>query len=407
MASSRYSICFVLTIASVISAVHSRSYAGGFAVDEQGAVAMGRANAFAAQADDPTALFYNPAGIAQLHGTQVSLGTTLISPATTFQSQASGNSTNTESVLFFPPTLYLAHEIRPSVHAGIGVFIPFGLSTEWPANWEGRYLTTFSEINTMYINPNVVWSPTPDLHLATGITYVPSSVTLRNKLDLTPSPDGDVEIKADGDGWGLNVALLTTLPAHTSLGVSFRSAVHIDYTGDGTISPLGLSAQLNSSLTLPPIFTVGIAHHGLSGLTLEADWEWVGWSTFDKIAVTSADPTFVAETPKNWRDSSSLRLGAEYPFGQSALRAGYAYDMTPVPPETIDPSLPDSDKHTFALGGGHRCGRATVDLAYMFIVSRDRRVANTLPTGPTSSFDHRGTYSAQVHELGVGFSYRF
>jgi long-subunit fatty acid transport protein len=53
-------------------------YAGGFAIDEQGAAAMGRANAFSAQADDPSALFYNPAGIGQLEGTEISVGTTFI-----------------------------------------------------------------------------------------------------------------------------------------------------------------------------------------------------------------------------------------------------------------------------------------------------------------------------------------
>src|SRR3990172_5583924 len=136
------------------------AYGGGFAVDEQGVAAMGRANAFAAQADDPTALFYNPAGIGQLHGTQFSLGTTLISPSTTLESVGSTLSTDTTAALFYPSTLYVTHEIRRDLHVGLGVFTPYGLSTEWPSTWEGRYLTTFSEINTYYINPNIAWSPT-------------------------------------------------------------------------------------------------------------------------------------------------------------------------------------------------------------------------------------------------------
>lgn len=383
--------------------------AGGFSVDEQGAAAMGMANAFAAQADDSSALFYNPAGIAQLSGTRISLGTTLISPVTTFESRSSGNSTETESALFYPPTLHLTHEIRPTVHAGVGIFVPFGLSTEWPAAWEGRYLTTFSEINTTYINPNIAWSPRPGIHLAGGLTYVPSSVTLRNRLELTPSPDGDAEIEADGDGWGYNLAVLAALPARNSLGISFRSAVKVDYTGDATFSPLGLSDGVRSSITLPPMLTVGIAHHASDHLTFEADWQWVGWSTVDKITINFDDPAFPiadVETPKNWRNSSSLRFGAERSFGKSVLRGGYAYDMTPIPPETIDPSLPDSDKHTFAIGGGHHFGRATIDLAYMFILSKDRQVDNSLPTGGTP-FDQRGKYSTRMHEVGIGLSYRF
>jgi long-chain fatty acid transport protein len=140
---------------------------------------------------------------------------------------------------------------------------------------------------------------------------------------------------------------------------------------------------------------------------LEADWQWVGWSTVDKITIDFADPASPDnETPKNWENSSSLRLGIERSFERLAFRAGYAYDMTPIPAETIDPSLPDSDKQTFALGGGYRFDRASVDLGYMFIVSRDREVRNTLPTGGTP-FNQQGKYSTRMHEVGLGFSYRF
>ena len=402
-------IMIILVVFSAISVAHGVAHAGGFGLDEQGAAAMGRANAFAAQADDPTALFYNPAGIGQLHGTQLSLGTTLISPSTTFESASSTLSTDTTAALFYPPTLYVAHEIRGDLHVGLGVFTPFGLSTEWPSDWEGRYLTTFSAINTYYLNPSIVWSPSSRVHVAAGISYVPSSVTLRSKLELSPAPDGDSEIKADGDGWGYNLALLAALPARSSIGLSFRSAVKVDYTGNATFSPLGLSDGVRSSLTFPPILTIGVANHPSDQTVLEVDLQWVGWSSIDKIAIDFSDPAFPfpdVETPKNWKDSYSLRLGAERSSERLALRAGYAWDVTPIPSETIDPSLPDSDKHTFAIGMGYRFHRAKVDLAYMYIVSKDRNVANTLPTGGTP-FDHRGKYSTQTHEVGIGFTYSF
>lgn len=396
-----------LALLSVTGVPDRHVYAGAFAVDEQGAAAMGRANAFSAHANDPTALFYNPAGIGRLEGTQVSLGTTLIAPTTTFENFVSGNSTDTEAAVFYPPTLYVTHELSSNMAAGLGVFVPFGLSTEWPDDWEGRYLTTFSEINTLYINPNLVWKSTSGLYVAAGLTFVPSDVTLRSKVP--PLPDSDMEIEADGDGWGYNLAILAPLPARTSLGVSFRSAVKVDYSGDTTLSPSGLPDQVQSSLTFPPILTVGIAHQLTEVFTIEADWNWVGWSTIDEVTIDFAGQPASGDsvTPKDWENSSSLRVGLERVFERSSLRAGYAYDVTPIPDETIDPSLADSDKQTFALGWGYRFTCVTVDLAYMFIRSRDRGVANTLLQTDGTPFDHRGKYSTRMHELGLGFTYRF
>lgn len=370
---------------------------------------MARANAFSAQADNPSALFYNPAGIGQLSSTQVSLGTTIIRPAYTFESSVTGQMTETEAATFFPVTLYFTHELRPNVHLGLGAFTPFGLSTEWPATWEGRYVTTFSEINSYYINPNVAWSPNRAWHLAAGISYVPSSVTLKNKLELTPSPDGEAEIEADGSGLGYNIAALTSLPGNTTLGLSFRSAVKIDYQGDANFAGLGLADDVRSSLTFPPMFTIGVRNRPVSNLTFELDWHWVGWSSVDKISIDFVDPAFPlpdVENQKNWSDSYSIRVGVEGSRDHLTLRAGYAYDVSPVPSETIDPSLPDSDKHTLAVGGGYRISDVTIDLAYMFVSSKDRRVANTFPTGGTP-FDHSGKYSSTIHELGFGVSYQF
>lgn len=413
MARCEHAIWVLFGAVSVISVAHDRVYAGAFGVDEQGAVAMGRANAFAAQADDPSALFFNPAGIGQLHGTQISIGTTLINPSTTFENTATGGVTDTVNALFYPVTLYAVHEIRHGLHAGLGVFTPFGLSTEWPADWEGRYVTTVSAINSYYFNPNITWSPSPHFRLGAGVSYVPSSVTLKNKLDLTSFtlPDGESEVAADGDGWGYNLAALAALPGQNSIGVSFRSAVKIEYTGDVTTEPatlLGPPQDVRSSITLPPMLTIGLATRAIDPVTLEVDFQWVGWSTIQTINidfVNSSSPD--VSTLYAWQDSYSLRFGAEHADGPITLRAGYAYDLTPVPPDTIDPSIPDSDKHTFALGGGYRFGKSTIDVAYMFIRSNDRRVDHTIVPAGGPPFPQEGKYSARTHEVGISVGYQF
>lgn len=386
-------------------------FAGGFAVDEQGAAAMGRANAFSAQADDPSALFYNPAGIGQLEETEISLGATFMMVPVTFDSDVTGESTESETGMFFPPTVYITHPIRPHFHVGLGIFVPYGLSTEWPSDWEGRYSTTFSEINAYYMNPSVAWSPTDRLHIAAGISYVPSDVTLRNKMELTPAPDGEVEVSGTGNGLGYNLAILAALPGNNQIGISYRSPVKIEFDGDADFSfpdpSLNFDVGISSDLTLPPSLVVGLAHRALELYTFEFDVQWTGWSRFRKITIAFDDPSIPdSVSEKKWKDTYAFRVGVERQTAALVLRAGYAFDQTPVPSDTLDPSVPDADKHSFSFGGGYRWGRTKIDLAYMLILFNDRKVENTFQTGGTP-FVQNGTYSTTVHEVGVSIGYSF
>lgn len=389
----------------------SKAAAGGFAIDEQGAAAMGRANAFSAQADDPSAIFYNPAGIGQLPGTQLSLGTTIIVPSYTFDSDVTGNSTDTESVVFFPPTLYATHEFRSDFHVGIGFYVPFGLSIEWPGDWEGRYLTTFSEINTLFINPTAAWSPSSRLHLAAGIIYVPSDVTLESKLEFVPGSDGDAKIEADGDGWGFSLGALAEIPGDNTVGLTFRSPVKIDYDGDADFTfpdpTFNFSDGIKSEITLPATVVLALANRSIENTVFELDIQWMGWSSVDEIRIKfdSGGPDAVSD--KDWRNVYAFRLGVEHRNDDWAIRGGYAFDMSAVPSGTLDPSLPDANKHALAIGGGLDLTRIIrLDTAYMLIIFNDRDVGNVHDTAGTP-FDQNGTYSAIVHELGISVTMAF
>lgn len=107
------------------------AFAAGFAVLQQGTVPMGQGNAFVAQADDPSAIFFNPAGISRLEKNHAYLGSTLVLPKATYESRQ-GLETETESNLFILPQLYLTHNLPANLTAGIAVFSPFGVGTRWP-----------------------------------------------------------------------------------------------------------------------------------------------------------------------------------------------------------------------------------------------------------------------------------
>ena len=73
--------CLVL----FILVLSSSAFSSGFLIYEHGTAAMALAGAFVSLANDPSAIFYNPAGIAWLPGTRVSAGGTFIFPAGLFR----------------------------------------------------------------------------------------------------------------------------------------------------------------------------------------------------------------------------------------------------------------------------------------------------------------------------------
>ena len=80
--------CRAALAAFVVAFIPSPGQAAGFAIFEQGARGMGFAGAFTAQANDPSAIFHNAAGIGFLKGKQLYLGGTLIHPSTNFTGSA-------------------------------------------------------------------------------------------------------------------------------------------------------------------------------------------------------------------------------------------------------------------------------------------------------------------------------
>ncbi len=353
-------------------------YGAGFQLPEQGIAAMGQANAFVAQADDPSAVYYNPAGILQLEGTQTTLGTTLISTSMKFTNTStsltapstlgtlgfSGKETDAEDLLFVLPHLYVTHRVNDRWGLGLGLFSPFGLATEWPQDWEGRFVSYQIELGTMYVNPVVAFSPSPGLTFSAGLQYVYSTVELKRRLDLSPlGPLGEGNLAIEdgsGDGWGYNFALLVKLNEQNTLGAAFRSQVNVDYEGDAKFSVPPIVAALfpdgpvRTDVAMPSIFEIGLANRSISDLTLSFDLQWVGWSSISHLSLDFENNTAaVTDTadPRNWNDTLRILAGAEYALTPNwDVRLGYVWDPTPVPPETLDTLLPDNNRHDVSVG---------------------------------------------------------
>ncbi|MBN2426771.1 MAG: TonB-dependent receptor [Deltaproteobacteria bacterium] len=389
--------------------------ASGFGVFTQGASALGQAAAVTAHTNGPSTIFYNPALLNDLEGTQLEAGTTLFVFNREFHSDDDGDTHEMEDKLKFPSTFYLSHVINDKLAAGIGLFFPFGLATDWKDDWEGRYISTKAEMVTYTLNPVVSYRIHPRVSLAAGLDIVYLDASLANKLDFSVLSADDGSQKFTGDDWGLgyNLGMAIQLTDKARLGISYRSAVDLTIEGNAKFSdiPSGYESNFPSTggeadLTLPQQLTFGLAYQVSEPLIVEVGARWEDWSSFDELVIkldqsVGLPPPGVSEqaTRREWSDTWSFNVGAQYRVNENlALSAGYLYGDNPVPDSSFDPSIPDSDTHLFTLGADIDVGNATISLGYGFQKQKDR---------DKDYGDAMGTYSTEAHLFALSIGYRF
>lgn len=387
--------------------------AGGFQLNEHGARALGQGGAFTARAGDPSAIFFNGAGLSFLSGTNIMLGATAVIPSTTFRGPIEYNTnaeTKMDKQIFTPPNVYITHSMDNGLSFGAGVFTPYGLGTEWPDNWVGRGITTKIELQTFFINPTVAYRILPQLSISAGFDYVFANVTLKKKI-TNFSPEGDLSLKGDGHGTGFTAGILYKPMDIVSVGASYRSKTKLDLSGTANFSNLPAPAvvlfpggDVSTSITTPANYFIGVAVKPINDLEIEFDYQGIGWSSYNELPITFTTQT-AAQTNQvqieNYKDTYMLRIGAEYTYCLWQFRAGYIYDHSPVEDAYVDPLLPDANRNDICVGVGYKLTESIqLDVAYMFVGFKQRTVTNTI-----SQFD--GTYNSTADLFGLDISYRF
>jgi long-chain fatty acid transport protein len=399
----------------------SSSWASGFALVQQGTAAMGQGNAFVAEANDASAIFYNPAGLNQIKRAQVYQGSFFNYPDREYS--GGGIDSQTNHRIYRSLTAYVAIPVHDRVALGFGFFSPFGMGTVWPPTWAGRYITTFSSLKTYNLNPVVSVKVLENLSLAAGFDVLWSKVRLMRKTPVVfrgkAFPDGEFEFTGEGSGAGYNLGVHYEPLTGVKLGVAYRSQIKVTHCGNFTVAlPLtlgpGARSAAEGAIVYPPSLTMGIAYSRFKPFTFEFDTTWTGWSAYAKSKVnldTPLTPNGVTTitTPKNWHDAWAFRFGANYEVNENMkLRAGYIYDLTPVPDSSFDPQVPDANRHIFTVGSDLKIQRFTLGFAYNYILSESRTKNNTIATnGVPALLQANGRYNSDVHSLGLSWSFQF
>jgi len=405
----------IIALIVALVVLSAAAFAGGFQLNEQGARAMAQAGAFAARATDGSAIYFNPAGLGFQTEGDLYLGATMIIPHNSFYGPLQDNTNaKTEMVkqTFFPINGYVSYPVWDKLVAGIGVYNAFGLGTEWPSDWAGRFISQKASLMTFWFTPTIGYKLTEDLSIGVGASYVTGSVKLTRDVSITSlavPTDPQVTLDMSGHGFGWNVGALYKFTPELSAGASYRSKVKVDASGSASFTPDYAVLQLpqgdvSASLTLPPTGFFGVAYKVMKNLELEADYQYIGWSTYDQLAINfAADASKNTITPKNYKDTWMIRFGGEYTMAPYHFRAGYLYDHSPVDLAYVDPILPDASRNGINVGIGYDITeKISVDAAYFFLIFDSRTVNNSIPQ---TSFD--GTYNAYANLIGLDLEVKF
>ena len=417
----------LLTLTFLILFSVSVTRAGGFQINEHGARAMALGGAYAALVGDPSALYYNPAGLTNLSGTQVMFGTTLILPSAGFRGVSPMITEYTvKSQTFTPINFYLTQQLSDDLFVGFGVNNPYGLGTEWEDGWVGEFIALKTEVQTFYFTLAAAYKISDELSVSVGGRYGLGTVLINRNQNLSPFVGkANVDLSGDGNAFGFVAGVLYKPSETFSLGVSFQSETTFDFTGDSKVS--GAPSQMNgllptggieASLTTPMNLTVGAAFQAMKDVTVSADFQYVGWSSYDKLEVTFNDfidtdtgKPLVNSAARDYENTFILRGGVEYQMSDAfALRGGLLYDKNPVKDEMVDPTLPDADRLGLNIGFGYSLSKSiTLDAAYTYFRFAEREITNSSVNygGDDTISPFNGVYNSSASLIALNFKFNF
>ncbi|WP_312226169.1 OmpP1/FadL family transporter [Stutzerimonas nitrititolerans] len=435
-------------IAIAAGALSTQALAAGFALNEQSISGMGTSFAGrSSAADDATTLFGNPAGMSRLKREEVSFGMAAIHAKTDIKhnsasygsrlGRGSGTTSGSNDGDMVPTTAvpmgYYVKPLDDKWAIGVGIYVPFGLITDYEGGFQGRYFGDYSEVRVITVQPTVSYRFNEKLSIGFG----PTINRIDGKLESAVPPlmgasDSRVKIEGDDTALGFNVGVLYEFTPHTRAGITYRSKVEYKLEGDTTISgddpligvgagPLSLDAYGKYDATLdldtPESIDLSVTHELDEKWTLYAGAMFTRWSRLKSIVVenegmgpaAAANFGTIAEE-QDWHDTWSYAIGAAYKLNkQWTLRTGLAFDQSPTNNTHRSPRIPTGDRTAVSFGlAWNPTDDVTVDLAYSYLWEEDTKIRqNKSYANGAVQESYSSTYENSAHGFGAALSYRF
>jgi long-chain fatty acid transport protein len=371
--------------------------------------ATARGNAFTATADNPSAVFYNAAGLTQVTGTQIQANVFAISLAYEYEG-ANGNDDMADEFQEVP-SAFLSHKFQDTPFAiGFGMYAPFALGSDWGSDAAFATPTSLdpfdpalqvpyeAELTYIKYHAVVAWQVTETLSLAAGLSFDDTEVDLKANA---------LEFKGDDNTMGYSLSALWQPSAQHSFGLNYQAKTEVKY--DGTADTYGYDPQIGlypvsldtkADFVFPESIVFGYSYRPSELWNFEFNLDWTNWDRVNKL---SLDNIPGASYDLNWESSFIWELGAtRYLDNGWHVSAGYTFVENAVPDEDFLPIIPDANRHFFAIGLGRSYEHLSWQITYQQAFASERSVTTK---SSTSTID--GDYDLDSQAITCSINYKF
>jgi long-chain fatty acid transport protein len=399
--------------------------ANGFLLPDQDAFATARGEAFVATADNPSAIYYNPAGITQLEGSNLRGGVygIYLNPSCTPTNHT--HTFHSSKNLAAVPQLFYTYTPKDwPLSFGLGVYAPFGGNMSWPEDTGFRSVAISGSLKYITINPVVAVKLLPSLSVGGGAMVNYGNIDLEQGLRANQQPFANFfHFKGDDWGVGYNAGILWQPHPKISFGATFRSSARLNFQGNTDFQlqprPYNTPAQRNASagFTFPLTTVLGVSYRPTPKWNLEFDANYTGWNSFGTVNIQQSPPRVSTPFQQNipvhldWQASWMYEFGVTRYFDSGwHVSAGYVFNENSVPNAYYTPLAADMDRQFFSAGAGYKGKRFDFDVAYQFGYGPTHTVTGSTPSSTPGQFAGEsadGTYHFISHAVLVTMGMRF
>ncbi len=416
----------------VLAIATAQANAGGFAVHEQSVYGQGTSFAGIAAGGALSSMYWNPATMTQFAGKGLEVGasalfpyaanTPLPAPAPTlFGAPVFGAGTPDTGNDALVANGYFTYQFTPNLWLGMSLNSPFGLSASFPNLWAGRdYAANSSKLVTYNAAPSLAYRFNDWISVGIGAQIQYAKATLNKGPTLGGPTFTNVTLQGDGWAYGLTAGVTLTPTPWTTIGLGYRSALNQDISGNLLVGPpiaAFSNGSIHTTIDLPDTVSLGIRQRVTPQFTLLGTAEWTNWSRIGtaNILAASGAPAVIGATPVTipfqYKDGWFFALGGEYQWSDRlTLRAGGAYEISPIDDQVRIPLVPDNNRIWGSIGASWQVFRGfSFDLAYSHIWVKDPSINITAVSG-NPSFDginYVGTVNAHVDVFSLAMVFRW